>query len=65
MVKIMDLMILKNLNIFYIFLYQIYKLYKIIIGEKTGNFDIVIENDNFSKAYNILREFVMSNLKQG
>ncbi|XP_006562235.2 guanylate kinase isoform X3 [Apis mellifera] len=34
-------------------------------GEKTGNFDIVIENDNFSKAYNILREFVMSNLKQG
>ncbi|XP_043793423.1 guanylate kinase isoform X2 [Apis laboriosa] len=34
-------------------------------GEKTGNFDIVIENDNFSKAYNILKEFVMSNLKQG
>ncbi|XP_003696498.1 guanylate kinase [Apis florea] len=34
-------------------------------GEKPGNFDIVIENDNFSKAYNILKEFVMSNLKQG
>ncbi|XP_016919754.1 guanylate kinase isoform X2 [Apis cerana] len=34
-------------------------------GEKVGNFDIVIENDNFSKAYNILREFVMSSLKQG
>ncbi|KOX78842.1 Guanylate kinase [Melipona quadrifasciata] len=33
-------------------------------GEKPGNFDIVIENDNFSKAYEELKKFVMSNLKQ-
>ncbi|XP_043507688.1 guanylate kinase isoform X2 [Frieseomelitta varia] len=34
-------------------------------GEKPGNFDIVIENDNFSKAYEELKKFVISNLKQG
>ncbi|XP_033204202.2 guanylate kinase isoform X3 [Bombus vancouverensis nearcticus] len=34
-------------------------------GEKPGNFDIVIENDNVSKAYEKLRDFLMSNLKQG
>ncbi|XP_043582900.1 guanylate kinase isoform X2 [Bombus pyrosoma] len=33
-------------------------------GEKPGNFDIVIENDNVSKAYEKLRDFLMSNLKQ-
>lgn len=33
-------------------------------GEKPGNFDIVIENDNVSKAYGKLRDFLMSNLKQ-
>lgn len=39
--------------------------FKIILGEKPGNFDIVIENDNFSTAYEELKKFVMSNLKQG
>ncbi|XP_012164194.1 guanylate kinase isoform X2 [Bombus affinis] len=34
-------------------------------GEKPGNFDIVIENDNVSKAYEKLRDFLMSNLKRG
>lgn len=34
-------------------------------GEKPGNFDIVIENDNVSKAYEKLRDFLMSNLMQG
>ncbi|XP_076762698.1 guanylate kinase isoform X1 [Xylocopa sonorina] len=33
-------------------------------GNKPGNFDIVIENDDISKAYEKLREFVMSHLKQ-
>ncbi|XP_076165781.1 guanylate kinase isoform X2 [Ptiloglossa arizonensis] len=30
-------------------------------GEKSGNFDIVIENDNLPKAYIKLREFILSN----
>ncbi|XP_076235482.1 guanylate kinase isoform X3 [Calliopsis andreniformis] len=30
-------------------------------GEKPGNFDLVIENDNFSKAYEKLRDFILSN----
>ena len=42
-----------------------YIYFRIILGEKPGNFDIVIENDNFSKAYEELKRFVMSNLKQG
>ncbi|OAD56106.1 Guanylate kinase [Eufriesea mexicana] len=33
-------------------------------GEKPGNFDIVIENDNFFEAYEKLRKFVMSKVKQ-
>ncbi|XP_017790773.1 PREDICTED: guanylate kinase isoform X2 [Habropoda laboriosa] len=32
-------------------------------GEQNGNFDIVIENDNFSEAYQKLREFIISNLE--
>lgn len=36
----------------------------IISGTKPGNFDIVIENDNFSHAYEKLREFITSNLKE-
>lgn len=31
-------------------------------GEKPGNFDVVIENDDISKAYDKLKEFVVSNL---
>lgn len=31
-------------------------------GEKPGNFDIVIVNDDISKAYDKLKEFVVSNL---
>ncbi|KAL2725771.1 guanylate kinase isoform X2 [Vespula maculifrons] len=31
-------------------------------GEQPGNFDIVIENDNFDKAYQKLREFISSKL---
>ncbi|CAK9822531.1 Guanylate kinase [Anthophora retusa] len=31
-------------------------------GEKPGNFDIVIVNDNFSEAYEKLKEFIASNL---
>ncbi|XP_020290153.1 guanylate kinase [Pseudomyrmex gracilis] len=30
-------------------------------GETPGNFDIVIENDNFEKAYEILRNFITAN----
>ncbi|XP_026669076.1 guanylate kinase isoform X2 [Ceratina calcarata] len=33
-------------------------------GEKPGNFDITVVNDDISKAYEKLREFVMSNLEQ-
>lgn len=44
---------------------EIYIYFRIILGEKPGNFDIVIENDNVSKAYEKLRDFLMSNLKQG
>ncbi|XP_054012144.1 guanylate kinase isoform X3 [Hylaeus anthracinus] len=33
-------------------------------GESPGNFDIVIENDNLSKAYDKLRDFILSNLEQ-
>lgn len=31
------------------------------LGETPGNFDIVIENDNFEKAYEIFRNFIMAN----
>ncbi|XP_018405608.1 PREDICTED: guanylate kinase isoform X1 [Cyphomyrmex costatus] len=30
-------------------------------GETPGNFDVVIENDNLEKAYEILRNFILSN----
>ncbi|XP_043255708.1 guanylate kinase isoform X3 [Colletes gigas] len=33
-------------------------------GEQLGNFDMVIENDDLPKAYNKLREFILSNLGQ-
>jgi len=33
----------------------------LLIGETPSNFDIIIENDNLEEAYQILRNFVMSN----
>ncbi|XP_034192960.1 guanylate kinase isoform X2 [Osmia lignaria lignaria] len=33
-------------------------------GEKPGNFDLVVVNDDVSKAYEKLKEFVFSNLKK-
>lgn len=33
----------------------------LLIGETPGNFDVVIENDNLEEAYQILRNFVLSN----
>ncbi|KAL0108845.1 hypothetical protein PUN28_014158 [Cardiocondyla obscurior] len=30
-------------------------------GETPGNFDVVIENDNLEKAYEVLRSFILSN----
>lgn len=31
------------------------------IGETPGNFDIIIENDNLETAYEILRNFILTN----
>lgn len=35
-----------------------------ITGEKPGNFDIVIVNDNFSKAYEKLTKFIDTEIQQ-
>lgn len=32
-------------------------------GETPGNFDIIIENDNFEKAYGTLRNFILANFE--
>lgn len=46
--------ILKSFKISHIFLFK---------GETPGNFDIIIENDNFEKAYGTLRNFILTNFE--
>lgn len=33
----------------------------LFVGETPGNFDVVIENNDLEKAYDILRSFVLTN----
>lgn len=35
----------------------------LLVGETPGNFDIIIENDNFEKAYGTLRNFILTNFE--
>jgi guanylate kinase len=39
-------------------------LLKFISGEIPGNFDIIIENDNIEKAYQKLKNFILTELNQ-
>lgn len=40
--------------------FKIYNRY-LFIGETPGNFDVIIENDDLEKAYEILRNFILTN----
>lgn len=37
------------------------KTYNLFAGEMPGNFDVIIENDDLEKAYEILRNFILTN----
>lgn len=40
--------------------FKTYNTY-LFIGETPGNFDVIIENDDLEKAYEILRNFILTN----